>query len=121
MTERIQIVNLEYLGNIYNYINNIRMKNTHPRFGYCMDMYIYEGNINDIIKIYKNVIIKKKIYTARNKDFFEYYLPKEHWLSVLQTLSDKVYNDDYFTEEQKDDIECHIRDYFIIHKEEYIT
>jgi len=106
-----QLYNINKLSVIYIYINNKifsyhELKTTklqnEARFNYIIDF-------DKILLEYKTSIVKKIKYKARTKDFYDYYLPKEHWNIVLQNISDKVFNSLYFTDKEKDDIEIFLK------------
>ena len=121
MSERVQIVKLDYLHDIIQYMNNLIMYN--QRKLKSLD-YIYYSPSKEYDKIkikYDKHILNEFVYIDHNSyKYYEYYVPLDIWFNILDDIHLLNDNREDIPDEIKNDITGFINSYKNIYDKKYV-
>lgn len=121
MSERVQIVKLDYLHDIIQYMNNLIMYN-QQKLKSLDYIYYSPSKEYDKIKIkYDKHILNEFVYIDHNSfKYYEYYVPLNIWFNILDDIHLLNDNREDISEEIKTDITGFINSYKNIYDKKYI-
>ena len=121
MSERVQIVKLDYLHDIIQYMNNLIMYN-QQKLKSLDYIYYSPSKEYDKIKIkYDKHILNEFIYIDHNSfKYYVYYVPLDIWSNILDDIHLLNDNRDDIPEEIKYDITGFINSYKNIYDKKYV-